>query len=648
MVINKDSFMLYEQYNVSIPESTLIKLEDGIRNNKEMLLTIAASHYGFRNGNWTVYRHDTVKHDINTYVAPKPKPIIQQHRPKESEVFGHIIAADYKLTSFYDEFSKHHKLEKLTTDEYIELMDDVIIPYQRSNPNFDGLAYLELVGKLTHKDGIKKVLDKEFLTVSIGAMPNKLICSVCGADQTKKMCKHYGRKDNNTFMLAESLDYKELSFVNKPADPFGRIVRIHDGIESINEFQIDTINKATLDAMPLKDFFELTDGKTIICVDNICTVINREESRMKKTISYEQEFGKTALESKIAELGDNIQLQDSEIEDLTDRQFAIVQKDAEGTNRRFPINDEVNVKLAMHFLCDAADLSPTEREKAEASISKAAKKMGIDFELRVKEVSDSSDANSNEDNSSEQNTGEADTNTLQDEVVDQELKDLCDKLLEKLKVYGDEFYSEEGELKDEEKAPEKPSPLAVLFSILSSFASEVKYAGNMLGSSIDSYLQQLGKETIDKATKDSIQDEQTKLQDSIKELEEEIQLLTDQNMDLNRQLRTTFVEEIIAHKTALGILADSETADNTQYSKVPYESLKIILNDYRNMRIKLADSTVNNNTSIKTITDPTQIADSLTDSNNSDVDSNTNNELQKVSAQDAIEIINSLKMRHGF
>lgn len=644
MVINKDSFMLYEQYNINIPESTLIKLEDGVRNNKEMLLTIAASHYGFRNGNWTVYRHDTVKHDINTYVAPKPKPIIQQHRPKESEVFGYVIAADYKLTSFYDEFSKHHKLEKLTTDEYIELMDDIILPYQKANPNFDGLAYLELVGKLTHQAGIKKVLDKEFLTVSIGAMPNKLICSVCGADQTKKMCKHYGRKDNNTFMLAESLDYKELSFVNKPADPFGRIVRIHDGIESINDFSIDTVNKATLDAMPLKDFFELTDGKTIICVDNICTIINREESRMKKTVSYEQEFGKEALEAKVSQLGDNIQLQDGDIEDLTDRQFAIVQKDADGTNRRFPLNDEVNVKLAMHFLCDAADLSPTEREKAEASIGKAAKKIGIDFELRVKEVSDQD----NTQNSDDQNQDNQGDQSSSDEEVDAELKEICDKLVEKLKVYGEEFYGEEGELKDAEKAPEKPSPLAVMFSILSSFASEVRYAGNMLGSSIDSYLQQLGKETIDKSAKDSIKDEQDKLQDSVKELEEEVQLLTDQNMELNRQLRTSFVEEIIAHKTALGILADEETIENTQYSKVPYESLKIILSDYRNMRVKLADSTVNNNTSIKTIPDPTQVADSLEDQSASSNDDNTNHETQKVSAQDAIEIIKSLKTRHGF
>lgn len=644
MVINKDSFMLYEQYNISIPESTLLKLEDSVRNNKEMLLTINASHYGFRNGNWTVYRHDTVKHDINTYVAPKPKPIIQQHRPKDSQVFGHVIAADYKLTSFYDHFAKNNKLEKLTTDEYIELMDDIILPYQKANPNFDGLAYLELVGKLTHQDGIRKVLDKEFLTVSIGAMPNKLICSVCGADQTKKLCKHYGRKDNNTFMLAESLDYKELSFVNKPADPFGRIVRIHDGIESVNEFELETYNKATLDAMPLKDFFELTDGKTIICVDNICTIINREESGMKKTISYEQEFGKAKLEEKVAELGDNIVLQDSDIEDLTDRQFAIVQKDEEGTKRRFALNDEVNVQLAMHFLCDAEDLSPTEREKAEASVAKAAKKMGLELSMRVKSVTDedqSTDTSVTTDDTSSQ-----DNVDLQDE--DLELKEICDKLIEKLKSYGDEFYGEEGELKDAEKAPEKPSPLAVMFSILSSFASEVRYAGNMLGSSIDSYLQQLGKETIDKTTKDSIKDEQDKLQDSVKELEEEVQLLTDQNMELNRQLRSTFVEEIIAHKTALGVLADSETAENTQYSKVPYESLKIILSDYRNMRVKLADSAVNNNTSIRTITDPTQIADSVTDSVDSIQDSDTNQESQKVTAQEAIEIINSLKVRHGF
>lgn len=637
MVINRDILFLQEQFDIKIPESTLIKLEDGIRNNNEMLVTIAASHYGFRNKNWCVYRHDTIKHDIGTFIAPKPKPIIEMHRPKTSQVFGHVIAADYKLTDYYDVISEKYDVEKLSTDEYIALMKDVILPLQSKDINFDGLAYLELVGRLNKKSAIQKVLDKEFLRVSIGAVPNRLICSECGADQTKKLCKHYGSKQNNIFMLAESLDYKELSFVDKPADPHGMITRIHDGIDDVTLFDNDPNDHryAIIDAIPLKDFFELTD-KTIVCVDNICTIINEGADIMKKNISYVAEFGTEKVTGILKTIDDTLVLTDTDLEDLSDRSFAIVQKSEDGISRRFPLNDEVSIKLAMNLLCDAEDLSPTEREKAENSISRSAKKAGIDFVLKVKEVSDS---DSNED------TGSNDSGDSNEGTEDTELKAICDSFIEKLKIYGEQHYGEEGELKDAEKAPEQPSPLAVLFSILSSFASEVKYAGNMLGNTIDSYLQQLGKESIDKATKDSIQDEQTKLQDSLKELEEEVQLLTDQNIDLNKQLRDHFVEEIIAHKTAIGTLEDGETAQSCQYSKLGYEALKVILGDFRNMRCKLNDSTVNNSTSIKTITNPTQIADSITDTDNSDLSSPQDQ--KKVTIADAVEIINTLKARHG-
>jgi cell division protein FtsB len=643
MVINKDSLLLYEQYNISIPESTLIKLEDGIRKNKEMLLTIAASHYGFRNRNWTIYRHDTIKDDITTYVAPKPKPIIQQHRPKDSQVFGHVIAADYKLTSFYNDFAKNHKLEGLTTDEYIELMEDTILPYQRSNPNFDGLAYLELVGKLTDKVGIQKVLDREFLTVSIGAAPNKLVCSVCGQDQTVKMCSHYGKRNNDIFMLAESLDYKELSFVSKPADPFGKIIRIHDEQEFEQRFELeDSAMGAILDAIPLKDFFEMTD-KTIVCVDNICTIINREEEEMKKSISYLSEFGTEVISAKVKELGDEVVLSDADLGELSDRQFAIIQKCEDGTvNRRFPLNDEVNVMLAMHLLCDASDLSPTEMEKAKASITKSAKKLGIECDIKDKVVSDTEDSSVQ----SEDQTQDVKDDAAQS--CEDEMKELCNKIVDKIKAYGEEYFTEDGALKDaESKEPEKPSPLAVLFSIISSFAYEVKYAGSMLEGSINSYLNELGKESIKKTVKDALEEDSKRLQDSVKELEEEIQLLTDQNMTLNRQLRDHFIDEILAHKSALGTISDGETKENSQYSKLSYEALNVILNDFRSMRIKIADSTVNNKASITKVQDPTQIVDSVVEPN-VEANNSPNKQPQKITIADAVEIINSLKTKHGF
>lgn len=614
MVINKDHLILYEQYNLNIPEQTLIKLEDGIRKNEEMLLTIAASHYGFRNGNWTVYRHDTVKDDIYSYIAPSPKPIIQQHKPKVSKVFGHVIAADYKLTDYYNIFSQEYDIEDLTTEEYIKLIDDIILPYQKQNRTFDGLAYLEVVGKLTDRQGIDKVLKGEFKSVSIGAIPRTLVCSECGRDQISEgMCIHYGKKENNTFMLAESLDYKELSFVNKPADPFGKVIRIHDGIEEIDEFEEET-KIALIDTIPLKQFFELTDGKTIICVDNICTIVNREETVMKNTIGYLQEFGEEVVNAKLAELGEDVKLEDSDLGELIDRRFAIVQKNDEGvTSRRFPLDNETNVKLAMHFLCDAENLTPAEIDKATKSITKAAEKFKLDLDIRV------------QDSKSEEEQGSADSGTEEPDTI----KELADKLVEELKSLGD--------IKVEDYSDDKPSPISTVFSVLKSFAQEVQWAGAMLEGSINSYLIEQGKEAVDKSFKDSLEE----TEESIKELEEEIQMLTDQNVDLNKQLRQAFVEEILAHKKALNILTDEETVENTKYTKVPYESLRVILDDYRAMRYKLSDNEqVNNNTQLQKINDPTQITDSAGETQEEE---ENKNKTSKVSSKDAIEIINNLK-----
>ena len=167
MIFSKDLLYIFEQREIKLSDSILVKLEDGLKKDKEMLLTIDASHYGFRNGNGCVYRHDTVRNDIHTYISPSPKPIIEKHDLKRSNKYGTVIAADYMLTDFYDKFFVDHDIEGLSTSEYLELCKDHIIPFQKKNSNFNGLAFVQVTGKLDTKEGIKKVLDGEFVTVSL-------------------------------------------------------------------------------------------------------------------------------------------------------------------------------------------------------------------------------------------------------------------------------------------------------------------------------------------------------------------------------------------------------------------------------------------------------------------------------------------------
>ena len=614
MVVNREIFKLYETYTVKLNDSVLTKLEDSLRDGTDLLVTINASHYGFRNRNWTVYRHDTMRNDIDTFVTPYPKPIIQKHNLKESAVFGKVIAADFKLTDYYNIFDKKYDIEGLSTEEYVELMKDHILPYQRKDPRFDGLAYLELVGRLEHQEGISKVLKREFLSVSIGARPNRLVCSECLQDQISEgKCKHYGSKSNDVFMLAESLDYEELSFVNRPADPFGRVVRIHDGLIDEDNYECDDLLlDAVVDVIPTKQFFNLTD-KTIVCVDNICTIINGEDSSMSKnttakiSLSLQDEFGKDKIDTTLSKF-ESITLADSDLSELTDRKFAIVQKTEDGIKRRFPLTDEASVRLAGVLLCDAEDLTDLELEKAKLTISKAAEKLSLtDFEFAEKEVVEAAltDENASSEENNSLNIEKSELDTLTDAIKD---------VITKYQVEEETEALADGDTEVKEKS-EKPSPVAIIFSILECVGRDLEWAGKALAGSIEGYFKSLGKEVV---AQDSIQD-QAELQKQVKDLEDEIAMLDEQNMELSYRLKGQLVDEIVSIKKALQL----EDVDKSALAKVSYDALNIMVGDLRSMRVKLQDSTNNSVLNLNSIQDPTQVTASgkLADSDESDVNS---------------------------
>lgn len=621
MIFNRDCIHLFETYDIKLADSVLIKLEDAVRSKSELLVTIDASHYGFRNGNWVVYRHDTIRDDIPSFVMP-PRPIIEKHSLKTSERFGTVIAADYKETKYYDMLSKNGLVDDLSTEEYMKMVKQDILPLQFRDRNFNGLGYVQVVGRIHNADGIKRILDKEFLTVSIGAIPRKLVCSECLQDQMDGLCEHYGSKSNKIFMLAESLEYEELSFVSKPADPFGRIVRIHDGI--MDEVRIEretSVLGSSVDVMVMKDFFNTTE-KTIVCVDNICTIINQEDSIMAKkdetkvTLSLSDEFGA----DKVATLVQGMSEVDGKLEltdELTDRQFALVQKTAEGLKRRFPLNDELNVRVGLTLIDEASDLTEAEKEKVIAGLHKTAKKLGVNLEDFVKaevsadETAKDGEADTNLQDSTTEETGENSDSNTDGKTIE--------SLLDELEAFVKTDSVKQGieqKLEDASKADKSDaeSPITRLFTVLKSLALDFRYAGAALEGSINSYLVERGQEAVKKGHKDEVEAEVSELKDQIKELEEDITLLDEQNRDLNYQLRVTLVDEIIASRDALGLIEDSVDAEREKFSKFNYDALVTQVNDYRKMKVILKDTTVNNNVAIKTIADPT-LADSVENPN---------------------------------
>lgn len=654
MVFNKDAIYILETCNIKLNDEALVKLEDGLRHKKEQLLTIDASHYAFFNGNGTIYRHDTVQLDIPSFVRPSPKPIIEGHRPKTSDVFGRVIAADYKLTDYYDSFSKSVNIEGLNTEEYINMCKDHLIPLQRRDSNFNGLSYVQVVGKLDHEDAIKKVLDREFITVSIGAFPKKMICSECLQDQTQRMCNHYPNRKSGVFMLAESLEYDELSFVKKPADPFGKVVVVHDG--KVQEYQFEkefeTIN-ANVGVMDVHSFFNnINTGKKIVCVDNICTIIHNDQEddkMLKQNVSLVTEFGEDKLKSldiKISDSEDSVSVEkfklcDEDFKGMKHTQFAVVQKTQDGEKRRLPIHDAEHVLACAKLLADAQDLTETELELAKARIEKAAKKFGL-------EVVFDSEEQSIEDNKGEEGSAEEgklnDAGSEETPGTEKASAEEIEKLLEQVKAgiheLREKFMSLE--IKDEVAGSPEKNPVTKIFELLKWFANDVKWASESLNSQVCGYLEECGKVAMNKGMFDEMEakisdfeKEKTDLVsqlDSVKaekvELEDEVKLLDSQNIDLNYQLRAASVEELVSHKKRLGLIEDSEESLSTEKDKLfklPFSVLKDSVNEFRTLAQKINKEDVNNNTTqLSSVADPT-----LQDSVNTDLETLENQDSHK-------------------
>lgn len=610
------SLRINEILNIKLNEAILVKLEDSLSKDRgPILVTIDASHYGFLNKNSVIYRHDTVRNNIGSFVYPNPKPIIQNHRPKTSDRFGSVVAAEYLETEYYKDLSKLYDMENLSTLEYMNMCKDAILPYQMKNKSYNGLGYCQVVGKIDHKDGIKKILDKEFLFVSIGADPKKLICSECLQDQTVKICDHYGNKRNNIFMLAEDLEYEELSLLTPektPADKFVKITVIQDsnGNETIIE-QDDVQLESKVDIIFARDFFEVAEGKKIVCVDNICTVVNKEQIKespeeiMNKEKDLQDFLNKSYLDEFVVEKLKDLKLTDDEnieeslkLEDeekLTNKDFAIIQKTSEGTARRFPVNSEINVKAAIALIDSAEDLTEAELTKAKAAITKAGKKFKIEVKFKDEEK---------------------ETEKEDSKESDDKLQALADQIKEVIEAF------DETKLQDNDG----PKPMAFLFSTLSTLGNSIKWAGEDLKYALDGFLKSLGQIAVEKGQYDS-------LQDDLKDIKEENELLEEQNRELNFELRASLVDEIIEIKKKLEIL-DSEETEKDVLFKTSYSSLVKQAKDYRKLNSKLTDSTtVNNKTEVTTISDPT-LADSATKESDTDnLDTKLEDEVKPTEAE---------------
>ena len=194
-----------------------------------LLVHASATHSGVINGNMKMYRPDRMQAAVSTWLPKNSyaRPVLVQH-DEEGEIVGRIRSAEYvdeswkwnkdfpivKDMAFYNKDARS-KLSVLKSCDWIAKH---LMPLE----DFTGLGYIDLGFQVTDPKSIRKVLNDEYLTVSVGSRTDSAVCSICHTDwAADEPCEHKPGKmydKQRCFLITGNLKYDEMSFVNFPAD----------------------------------------------------------------------------------------------------------------------------------------------------------------------------------------------------------------------------------------------------------------------------------------------------------------------------------------------------------------------------------------------------------------------------------------------
>jgi hypothetical protein len=192
------SFDFVENFTVKLPDFSEYEAEfsESFNSNKALIIEVAAIHEGLTS-NYNFYSKEDLEKSLISWVEPYPKPIILNH-DLNSEPFGRVMAAK---------------------------MDDE-----------DGSSFVRLQIAITDPVAAQKIMDKRYLTGSVGGRAGKAICSISGEDLANESAPRPGvsrytrgkvYKGKLAYIKMEDISFKEYSFVNQPADQKSGVRKIN-------------------------------------------------------------------------------------------------------------------------------------------------------------------------------------------------------------------------------------------------------------------------------------------------------------------------------------------------------------------------------------------------------------------------------------
>lgn len=179
--------------------------ENDFSESHGLIVEVAAIHSGVT-ANYNFYGEDELEKSLESWLKPYPKPIIINH-DLNSDPVGRVIGA-------------------------------------RMDREPNGTAFVRLQAAITDPVAVQRVMDKRYLTGSVGGKAEEAVCSVCGMDwamprkRTGAPCSHMrgeSYKGKVAMLEMRNIGFKEYSFVNVPADSNSTIRVVSGNIAESDE-----------------------------------------------------------------------------------------------------------------------------------------------------------------------------------------------------------------------------------------------------------------------------------------------------------------------------------------------------------------------------------------------------------------------------
>ncbi len=369
------SFDFVENFTLQLPDFSKsdIDFSESFNSRHGLIIEVAAIHEGLTS-NYNHYSAIELEKALQSWVEPYPKPIILNH-DLNTEPIGRVMAA---------------KMDKES----------------------DGSAFVRLQIAITDPVAAQKVIDKRYLTGSVGGRATKAVCSISGEDLAReddsgrprmpKFKKGKVYKGKLAYIDMQDISFKEYSFVNQPADQKSgvRSTKIQDGKTEISDSEGWIAKSAA--------FVLSMDNEDIISIEENRSILSDMKKKESKPIYLHLKGAfLTALalqesESYISNANSLLSNEDSE------------KNNSEETHSMKDVNKEEDILAVAEGLSE--DLSNIAASSSEEPSDAADEKVAEEAsEEKAEEVSEESASTDSEEKNSADDSEEADVQTVDSE-----------------------------------------------------------------------------------------------------------------------------------------------------------------------------------------------------------------------------------------